>query len=72
MVAVYVLNPHKEVITLYQNTKIAVTQDVNPIRVVTGDGGARKEAALLESEKCQMLWEIAQNCQVNLSEVEKK
>ena len=46
-------------------------QDVNPICVVTGDGGARKEAALLESEKCQILWEIAQNCQANLSEVEK-
>ena len=70
-VVVRVLNPHKEVITLYQNTKIAVMQDVNPICVVTGDGGAREEAALLESEKCQMLWEIAQNCQANLSEVEK-
>ena len=65
------LNPHKNAITLYQTTKIAVMQDTNVICVVAGNGAVRKETTSVESEKCQMLWEIARNCQAHLSDAKK-
>jgi len=67
-VIVRVLNPQKEPIILYQNTKIAVIQELQDIYVAATHKG---ETTPVEPEKGQMLWEIVQTCQADLSETEK-
>lgn len=70
-VIVHVLNPRKEPIKLYRNAKIAVLQDVTTTCVAATHGGNQTgEAPLINAGK-DLLYEIAQRSQTNLSECEK-
>ena len=71
-VIVRVLNPQKDPITLHKNTKIVVMEELDTVCVAaTADNGEMEESGQPTQEKCQILWELAQNCQTTLSETEK-
>jgi len=70
-VIVWVLNPHKEPITLHHKSIITQAQRVNAVCVVATDASGCPQTNIPKTlEKQQILWKMAQQSQGTLSEDE--
>ena len=71
-VIVRVSNPQKDPIIIHRNAKIAVMEEVDTVCVAVAAGSYKSEdSTQRKSEKHQILWKMAQNCQTTVSESEK-
>ena len=72
-VPIRLINTRPEPVTIHQGTEIAVLEELSrDIEISAVQAECTTEEATVTEEKCQMLWEMTEHCEENLSIAERK